>query len=61
MEMWNEIVLRHILSPISKLYKVDCNSEEVSKGFFARVCVDVDISKPLKRKIKYVREGSLYD
>lgn len=40
---------------------MDHNSEEVSKGLFVRVCVEVDINKPLKRKIKYVREGILYE
>lgn len=60
-EMWNEIVLRHILSLIGKLYKVYHNSEEFSKGLFARVCVEVDITRSLKRKINYVQEGILYE
>lgn len=51
--MWNENNLRKILKPIGKLCKVDPNSEELSKGLFARVCLEVDISKPLKMKIQY--------
>lgn len=59
MEMWNDRVLRHIHSPTGKLIKVNHISEEVIKGMFARVCIEVDISKPLKRKIKYMHEGFL--
>lgn len=36
-------------------------TEEVSKGLFARVCVEVDVSKPLKKKTKYVQAGVFYD
>lgn len=52
--MWNEKVLRHIISPIGKLIKMAHNSEDIIKGLFARVCVEVHISKPLKRTLKYV-------
>lgn len=54
-------MLRHILTPIGWLYKVDHRSEEVCKGLFARVCVELDISKPFKLKIKYIRDGILYE
>lgn len=50
--MWNEKVLIHIISSISNLVKIDHNSEE--KGLFACICVAIDVSKPLKRMIKYV-------
>lgn len=54
LEMWNGKVLKHIISPIGNLSKINNNSEEVAKGLFARICVEVDVSKPLKRTIKYV-------
>lgn len=44
MEIWDDRVLRYILSPIGRLVKVDHKSEEVSKGLFARLRVKVDIS-----------------
>lgn len=40
---------------------MDHKSEEVSKGLFARICVEVDVSKPLKRKLKYFYEGSIFE
>lgn len=61
LEMWNEKVLRHILTPISRLYKVDHNFDETSKALFARVCVEVDINKPLKMKTKYIQNGIIYE
>lgn len=54
-------MLRHIISPIDNLIKIDHNSKEVTRGLFARVCVKVDVSKPLKRKIKYVLDGVCHD
>lgn len=60
-EMWNETILRHILQPIGCLYKVELNSKEISKGLFTRVCLEVDISNPLKMKIKYIRDDVLYE
>lgn len=54
LEMWNEKVLRHTIGLIGNLTKIDQNSEEVKKGLFARSCVADDVSKPLKRTIKYV-------
>lgn len=49
-ELWNELILKNILSPSGNL--VDHKSEEVSKGLFVWVCVQVDISKPLNKKLK---------
>lgn len=59
--MWNENILRKILKPVGKLCKVDPNSEELSKSLFARVRLEMDISKPLKMKIKYIHCGSVYE
>lgn len=44
-----------LLKQIGKVIKIDIVSEEVSKRRFARVCVEVDISKPLKMELKYIR------
>lgn len=49
LEMSNEKILHNILKPIGRLCKVDPNPEEISKGSFTSVCLEVDISKPLKR------------
>lgn len=59
LEMWNEKVLIHIISSISNLVKIDHNSEE--KGLFACICVAIDVSKPLKRMIKYVLDDVFYE
>lgn len=40
---------------------MDHKSEEVSKGLFARICIEVDVSKPLKRKLKYFYVGSIHE
>lgn len=55
-ELWNEKILGLIVKPVgNKVYKVDSNSEEISKGLFARVCMGVHITK-LKKRINY-RDG----
>lgn len=36
-------------------------SEEVSKGAVAHVYVEVNVIKPLKRKLKYVHQGLFYE
>lgn len=57
--MWTNNVIRHILSRIGKSHKVDNKSEEESRGLFSTICVEMDISRPLKRNTKYGREGIL--
>lgn len=42
LELWSESTLRKVLSPVRRVVKADLNSEEVSKGIFARVCTEVD-------------------
>lgn len=61
LEMWNEILLRHILSPFGRLYKVAITQRRCQRVYLQESPVDVDISKPLKRKILYVREGGPYE
>lgn len=57
LKILNEKVLKYIPSPIGQLIKIGDKPEEVSKGLFSRVSVEVDVSKPLKRKLKYFHEG----
>lgn len=42
-ELWSEPILRKLLSKIGNVFKIDIESEEVSKGRFARVCVQEDL------------------
>lgn len=57
----NESLYTSSLLLVSYISIAGHNSEEVSMGLFARVCVEVDISKPLKRNIKYFRDGNMYE
>lgn len=59
MELWGESIFREPLKQIDKVIKIDVDSEEVSKGRFLRVCVEVDISKPLKMEVKYKRSNTI--
>lgn len=59
--MWNELILRHILSPINNLLRIDHKPEKVSKGLIARVCVEFDIIKPVKKRLKYFHEDVVYE
>lgn len=34
-ELWNELILKHIISPIGNVIRMDHKSKEVSKGLFA--------------------------
>lgn len=38
-----------------KVVKVDTNSEKVSKGLFARVCIEIDVSRPSKMEVRHAR------
>lgn len=49
--------LTKLLKQIGKFIKIDIDLEEVSKGRFAKVYMEVDISKPLKMEIKYKRNN----
>lgn len=51
---WNYGVIRffEIVKTSGKVIKIDVDSEEVSRGRFARIYVKVDITKPLKMQVK---------
>lgn len=53
------MILRKLLKQIGKVIKIDIDSEEVTKGRFARVYVEVDMSKPLKMELKYKRGNDI--
>lgn len=59
LEFWSKLALEKILKPVGKIYKIDVNSEVISRGLFVWECIEVDISKPLKMEIKYNRGGVL--
>ncbi|XP_028105264.1 uncharacterized protein LOC114304299, partial [Camellia sinensis] len=46
-EYYNEKVLFHIAKAIGKPLKVDLNTAISARGRYARVCVEVDLTKPL--------------
>lgn len=56
-ELWGEPMLRKLLKQIGNVIKIDIDSEEVSKGRFFRVYIEVDFSKPLKMELKYKRSN----
>lgn len=52
--LWNfgvKAFYRKRLTPICKIIKIDAKSEEVSKGLFIRVCMKIDITKPLEMEL----------
>ena len=46
-EFWVEQILTNLLKPIGEVIRIDHNTLLWKKGRFARVCVNIDISKPL--------------
>lgn len=50
MMFYEEDVLYAIASAIGKLVKIDINTKLVTRGRFARVCIEIDLTKPLATK-----------
>ncbi|WCJ31778.1 zinc ion binding nucleic acid binding [Euphorbia peplus] len=46
-QMYNEDFLKMIAGSFGKAVKVDLNTLKASRGKFARVCVEIDLAKPL--------------
>jgi len=46
-EFWEEVTLTSLLQPIGKVIRIDQNTLLRKKGRFARVCLHLDVSKPL--------------
>ncbi|XP_057746093.1 uncharacterized protein LOC130965342 [Arachis stenosperma] len=57
-EMYDRMVLRKIENLVGRTIKVDSNTAELSRGKFARMCVEVDLTKPLVGK--YLINGREY-
>ncbi|QHO38097.1 uncharacterized protein DS421_4g117390 [Arachis hypogaea] len=51
-EYYDKYVLRTIGNTIRMTLKVDYNTAEQTRGKFARVCVELDLTKPLRPNIK---------
>ncbi|XVF30111.1 hypothetical protein REPUB_Repub16aG0028700 [Reevesia pubescens] len=51
-EYFNKEILMRIGSLIGKPLKLDANTSMASRGKFSRICVEVDLAKPLIPKIK---------
>lgn len=51
LEVWSESGSEKIVRPMGKIYKIDTNTEVIAKGLFTRVCLAVDISKPLRKRL----------
>ncbi|XP_019160127.1 PREDICTED: uncharacterized protein LOC109156749 [Ipomoea nil] len=52
-EYYNYIFLRKLGNKVGRTIRVDQATSQVSRGMFARICVEVDITKPLISKFKY--------
>ncbi|XP_019173801.1 PREDICTED: uncharacterized protein LOC109169373 [Ipomoea nil] len=52
-EYYNLIFLRKLGNKVGKTIRVDQATSQVSRGMFARICVEVDIRKPLISKFTY--------
>ena len=48
LELWEEEYLKHLLQDVGHFLKIDDITLNRSKGKFARVCLNIDISKPLR-------------
>ncbi|XP_028111147.1 uncharacterized protein LOC114309572 [Camellia sinensis] len=57
-EYYQEKVLFAIAKSIGKPLKIDWTTAMATRGKFARVCVEMDLSQPLKPK--FILEGKLY-
>ncbi|XP_019151931.1 PREDICTED: uncharacterized protein LOC109148649 [Ipomoea nil] len=52
-EYYSLIFLRKLGNRVGRTIRVDQATSMMSRGMFARICVEVDISKPLISKFKY--------
>lgn len=48
---YDESVLLALAAAVGKPIKVDSNTLDVRRGWFARVCVEVDLNKPVVGKV----------
>ncbi|XP_016206247.1 LIM domain-containing protein A-like [Arachis ipaensis] len=57
-EYYNRTILEKIGSIVGRTLKVDTNTKSVSRGKYARICVEVDLDKPLVSQ--YQINGATY-
>lgn len=55
-EYFDEDPLKHIGDVLGKPFKLDYNTSLASRGKFERMCIEVDLSKPL---VSQIRVGNL--
>lgn len=48
---YDEVVLRTIASLVGTPIKLDVNTKDFKRGQFARVCVEIDLDKPVEGKV----------
>lgn len=51
LEMFNEASLTRLGNTIGKIIRIDIVTEEVARGKYARICVELDLKKPLQSKM----------
>jgi len=51
LELWEEETLKQLLQNVGQFIRVDDITLSRSKGKFARVCINIDITKPLRRSL----------
>lgn len=51
LEMFNEASLTRLGNTIGKIIRIDIVTEEVARGKYARICVELDLNKPLQSKM----------
>ncbi|OMO68240.1 reverse transcriptase [Corchorus capsularis] len=54
-EYYDKPFISKVGSALGKLLKVDFHTNDGSKGRFARLCLQVDLTKPLRQKFKIVK------
>lgn len=66
LEYYDTYLLLRIGEKIRKLIKIDTNTSLVTRGYFARICVELNLTKPyiskfkLRRRIHYVKHEGLH-
>ncbi|KAJ7964336.1 Zinc ion binding nucleic acid binding protein [Quillaja saponaria] len=53
LEFYDEHILLTIVNTIGKAIKVGANTKLMTKARFAKICVELDLNKPLKPKILF--------
>ncbi|XVF02283.1 hypothetical protein REPUB_Repub04eG0162300 [Reevesia pubescens] len=51
MKFYNNLALTRLGSHVGKVIRYDHNTEETLCGRYARVCVEIDLTKPMVSKI----------